>query len=48
MANGKSDKELEQTAMNLCQTMGVDFGQTWQRFQNGVWNPGGIPVYNRR
>lgn len=48
MANGKTDSELEQTARNLCQNMGVDYEEAKQQFQSGGWNFGGAPMHGRR
>lgn len=45
MANGKNSQQLEQTARNLCQNMGIDFDQSWQQFQN---NMGGSMFGGRR
>lgn len=33
MAQGKSEQELRQTAMNLCNSMGIDINQAFAQFQ---------------
>lgn len=33
MANGKSPKELEQIAKNLCKEKGISFEEAWRFFQ---------------
>lgn len=33
MANGKSSKELEQIAKNLCKEKGISFEDAWRFFQ---------------
>lgn len=34
MAQGKSEKELEQTAINLCQQRGINMQHALKEFQN--------------
>lgn len=38
MAQGKSEQQLQQTAMNLCQQRGIDMNQAWQQFQQSMNN----------
>lgn len=33
MANGKTEGELDQTARNLCNTMGIDYNEAVQQFR---------------
>lgn len=33
MAQGKSEKELEQTALNLCKQRGIDINQAFEQFK---------------
>lgn len=33
MANGKSEKELQQIAVNLCKQRGIDINQAFNQFQ---------------
>lgn len=33
MASGKSEKELEQVAMNLCRQRGVDINKAFEQFK---------------
>ena len=38
MAQGKSEQQLQQTAMNLCQQRGININQAWQQFQQSMNN----------
>lgn len=38
MAQGKSEQQLQQTAMNLCQQRGIDMNQAWQQFKQSMNN----------
>ena len=38
MVQGKSEQQLQQTVMNLCQQRGIDINQAWQQFQQSMNN----------
>lgn len=38
MAQGKNQQELEQTARNLCQQIGIDYNDALEQFNNQIPN----------